>query len=156
MSGAAMGAMGLSMFGGMVQAEGAKRTAKAQATVFDYNASVADRNAGISREQASRDAASQQRLSRQVIGAGRAAYGASGITTEGSAMDVLQSGAELAELDRLNILYKGDLKALGYSDQSKIDTYASNNAIEQGHFASAAGYISGASGAMSSAGGYAG
>ena len=94
----------------------------------NYNAAVADRNAGIARAQAVADADAQSRHARRVIGAARAGYGASGITDEGSPLDVLGMSAANAELDRQNILYRGELKALGYGDTAGLERMRADNA----------------------------
>lgn len=95
------------------QANDAKKAA-------DFNALIAERNAGIARQQAAQDAMLQQQDAARHIGAARAAYGASGVAVEGSPLDVLEASAASAELDRQTILYKGELRAMGYTDDATI------------------------------------
>ena len=113
-----------------VQAVQAGRQAK---KTSEYNAAIGERNAGLARSQAAADADAQQRHARQVIGAARAGYGASGITLEGSPLDVLESSAANAELDRQNILYKGELRAMGYSEGAALDRVRGDSAQRAGY-----------------------
>ena len=78
-----------------------------------YNAGIARRNAQVSLDQAAADADAQDRESRKTIGSMRADFGASGVTGTGSVRDVIEASATVAELDRQNILYKGNLEAMG-------------------------------------------
>jgi hypothetical protein len=111
---------------GMAASEAAKR-----------NADIARRNAVIAQQQAAADAEAQQRASGQALGRARAAYGASGVTSEGSPLDVLASSASLAELDRQNILYKGKLRAMGYQDTAAADDASASNYLMQGYLGAA-------------------
>lgn len=97
-----------------------------------YNAQLAQRNAGIARDQAAADADAQARHARRVIGGARAAYGASGITMEGSPLDVLEMSAANAELDNRSILYKGELRAMGYEDTAGLDLMRGDAARQTG------------------------
>jgi hypothetical protein len=113
-----------------VQAIQAGRAAKKQS---EFNAAVADRNAGLARDQAAADADAQRRHSQRVLGGIRAGYGASGITMEGSPLDVLEFSAANAELDRQNILYKGELRAMGYDDTAMLDRMRGDAAQSAGY-----------------------
>src|SRR5262249_6097014 len=61
-----------------------------------------------------------------------AAYGASGVTAEGSPLDVLASSAYKAEMDRQTILYDGRIKAMGYEDQAALDRAKAGNEMMSG------------------------
>lgn len=113
----------------------------------EYNAAIGARNAGIAREQAARDAEAQHRGAVRAIGAARAAYGASGVTLEGSPLDVLESSAAEAELDRQNILYKGELRAMGYGETAALD-------LSRGKAAARSGYAQAGSAILMGAGNY--
>jgi hypothetical protein len=126
-----LAATAMSAIGGIAQGQQAK-------SAHNYNAQIAERNAVAARQQASADAAAQQRHARQVLGAARANYGASGVTLEGSPLDVLEMSAANAELDRQNILYKGSLRAMGYESDADMERM-------QGRSAQAAGYTRAAS-----------
>ena len=109
----------------------------------EYNAAIAERNAGIARDQANADAEAQGRFARQKIGAARAAYGASGVTLEGSPIDVLAMSASNAELDRLNILHAGEIKAMGYRDTAQLDRMKGEAAQSKGYGDAASAILTG-------------
>lgn len=99
-----------------------------------YNAQVAAQNAMIARNTAEYQAQQQQRQARIKIGAIEANYGASGITMEGSPLDVLESSARNAELDRQAIIYQGQIRAAGYEDQATLDTMRESSDLSTGIF----------------------
>lgn len=103
----------------------------------EYNAAIKRRNAAVHRDMAAAEAVQQQRKARKVIGSMRAAYGASGVTVEGSPLEVLQESARAAERDRAMIIYRGELRAIGAEAQASLDE-------EMGQSAERAGYLSGA------------
>lgn len=110
----------------------------------DFNAAVAEQNAGVARNQAAADAEAQQRHARQVIGAQRAAYGASGITLVGSPIDVLSESASNAELDKLNILHRGEIAAVGYGNTATLERMKGAAGERQGYIGAASGILTGA------------
>lgn len=131
-------AAGFTAVSAIQQGQAAKKTGQ-------YNAAVATRNAGIARDQAGADAAAQQRLAVQKIGAARAGYAASGVTAEGSPLDVLSMSAANAELDKQNILYKGELRAMGYKESGALDLARGKAAATKG-FVNAGAALFGAAG----------
>jgi len=108
-----------------------------------YNAAVARNNAAASQQQAAANAASQERKARLQIGAMRAGYGASGINLEGSPMDVIESSASLAELDRQNILYGGAIKSQGYESTAGLELMRGENAVTSSYFGAGSALLSG-------------
>lgn len=135
----------------VVSAVGALAQAKSQKDAADYNESVANRNAGIALQQASVDEARQRRETMQKMGAIRAGYGASGVTVEGSPLEILEMSATNGELDAQNIRYKGQLRALGFQDTAGLEQMRGDNAMKSGYIKagtsllSAAGSFSGGS-----------
>ena len=134
-------AAALTAVGAVTQAVGAMKSASAKSDALEYNARMADRNALIARQQASFEATRQDKLGRMRIGAIRAGYGASGA---GSNEDVLSMSITNAELDKQTILYKGELRAMGYQDEAALDRYGASIAIEEGRYASASALLGGA------------
>ncbi|MPZ43949.1 MAG: hypothetical protein GEV05_11180 [Betaproteobacteria bacterium] len=111
---------------------GAISGASSQANAAKYNAQVAERNAQVSRAGAAADAQTLDRRARQRIGAARAAYGAAGVDLEGSPLDVLEQSAAEAEMDKMNILYKGELQAMGMQDTAALNRSRADAAIGEG------------------------
>lgn len=126
----------VSVMGQMQQGRNAKKAA-------DYNAAIADRNAGIARQQAEQDAQAQQRQARLQQGAAVAAYGKSGVAIEGSPLDVLEQSASLAELDRQTILYRGELRAMGYADDANLSQFQGKAAMQQARSSAASTILMG-------------
>jgi hypothetical protein len=127
----------MSVIGAINQGQQAKSAA-------NYNAQLANNNAIAARQQAEVNAAAQQRASRLKIGSMVAGYGASGVTMEGSPMDVLEASAATAELDRQNILYGGGLKAGGYQSTAGLELMRGENAETGSYFSAGSALLSGA------------
>jgi len=109
-----------------------------------YNSKVAENNAIASRQQAEANAAAQQRKARITQGSMRAGYGASGVGLEGSPMDVLEQSAAMAELDRQNILYGGQIRAQGYESTAGLEMMRSDNAVTGSYFNAGSALLTGA------------
>lgn len=129
--------------GSAIQAVGAIRQGNANANMSEYNAQVADQNAALVQSQAAEAVRRQRIQSATQIGAMHAAYGASGVTADGSALDVLQSSAAKAELDALTIQNQGDIKATAYRNESSLDKYRAGNERIAGYFGGASALLSG-------------
>lgn len=108
---------------------------KLQKKQFEYQAQIMDNSAQTARWMADNAAArgnaaqeeQRQRVSR-VEGAGRAAYGASGVVIgKGSALDWQQDLQVQAEYDRSKIQYNADMEAWGYNNQAQNDQTAASN-----------------------------
>lgn len=148
-------ALALAVVGTAATAYGAYAQGQAADKAAQYNAQVASDAATTAQQQAQMAAQAQQRQASLVIGAARAGYGASGITSEGSPLDVLAASASNSELDRQTILYKGHLQAAGYQDEEQLDAMKSSQAQQSevtgtvGALASGGAKIAGSSAAQS-------
>ena len=101
----------------------------------------------MSRAQAAADAAAQQRDARRKIGAMAAGYGASGVDPgQGSPLDILSDAAEQSMLDAQNITYKGEVRAIGYSNAAANDRAAASRASTAGFVNAASSLIMGGAG----------
>ncbi len=87
-----------------------------------------------------------ERQTRMQLGSIRAAYGASGVTMAGSPLDVLEMSVANAERDRQQILYKGELKALGYEDTRTLSLFGADSAKKQAEFSSFSQLLTGVTG----------
>lgn len=129
--------------GTVVSAVGAIQQGQAQASADKYNASVADQNSVAVQQQAQSAALIQQEQAKKSIGAATAGYGASGVTMDGSPMDVLANSASVAERDRQTIMYKGQLQAAGYQDQADLDRASATNSLNQSYMKATGILVSG-------------
>jgi hypothetical protein len=132
------------LLGGAIEAMGAVQELESQAQASDYNAAVAEQNKVISKQQAQEDARRLEIEGRKVQGTISANLGASGINREGSAMDVLEESAANAELDRLSVIYAGDVKSQSYGAQAELDRFSARSARSQKFYGAAAPLIRGA------------
>jgi hypothetical protein len=135
----------LSIVGTVVSAVGSIASGLSASKADSYNAQIAEQNAMIARNNAEYMALKQQREARLRIGAEEAGYGASGITTEGSPLDVLESSTRNAELDRQAIIYQGQVRAAGYEDQATLDSMRADSDFQNGIFKGIGGLAGGAS-----------
>jgi hypothetical protein len=119
--------------GTAVSAIGAIQQGQSQASASKYNAAVAEQNAGAAKQQAEAAAMIQQEQAKKAMGSTVAAYGASGVSMEGTPLDVLANSASVAERDRQNIMYKGKLQAAGYQSQADLDRRSATNSLNQGY-----------------------
>jgi hypothetical protein len=119
--------------GTAASALGALSSAQSQSAAAKYNAKISENNALAAKQQAAADEDRQRRLSVQAIGAQRAAYGASGVSLEGSPLDILEQSAYNAELDAQTIRWQGEVAAAGYGNQAILDRSKSNSALNTGY-----------------------
>lgn len=173
-------AAGTSALGGIVGAAGALEQSRATAAsgrfnadMLDYRAQMYDlqaqtykRNRALALLQAGEAAKDKGKLLAATMGSVRAAYGANGLSIDGSPLDVLESTAREGYLDINKELYKGDVASSALTDQANMATveaglsrnqavmarYGADVAIDAGNISAMASLISGASGAASSFG----
>lgn len=133
--------------GGITNAIGSLFGGSAQSNMYQYQAGIAAMNAQIAKQNASYDLAvgevqAQQSgmKTRAVLGATRAAQGASGLDLNtGTAVQVRASEAELGAEDMALIrsnaakrAYGDEVEAVQDTAQSQLDTYAASNARTAG------------------------
>lgn len=130
---------------GVFGAVGAMEEGRAGYIAGQYNASVADENARQARLQAAEDARRQEVDARKQLGSIKAAYGASGVvSSEGSALDVLQESARSAALDHLTIKHQGELRARAYESEAVIARMGGDAARTAGNWRAASSLTAGA------------
>lgn len=86
------------------------RAAKNQAKALKQNAATAAENAKLVRKQAALEASFQQLEASKLLGETKVGYAASGVSG-GSEFAVMADSIANAEMDRLNILFGGEIKA---------------------------------------------
>ena len=133
------------IFGSIVSTIGQIQQSSAASQAAEYNAAVARNNALAARQQAAANADALERKSRNVIGSSRMNYAASGVSLEGSPLDVLEEQAMMAELDRQNTIYSGELKAIGFQNEAQIEDMRAKNARSAGAIGVASSLFSGMS-----------
>lgn len=98
--------------------------------------------AAYTRDQTAAAVVRQDKIARKTLGAMRAAYGAAGVTVDGSPLDVLAESAAAAELDKLTIQYQGELTAKGYQTDARLTESAGRAADTAGGFSAAGALMS--------------
>lgn len=105
---------------GVISAIGAIRSGQATAASAKFNQNIADQNAEIARQQGVVDEMNMRRKQVQALGAIKAATGASGVTMEGSPLDILESSTYQAEMDAQRVKYTSQLRSIGYINESNL------------------------------------
>ena len=98
-----------------------------------YNAQIAEQNATVARQQASAAAEQQRRENVRRLGSIRANVAGSGLSLEGSALDILEESATEAELQRQNIIYEGEVRATGQQGQAALSRAEGRTARTTGY-----------------------
>lgn len=132
---------GLSALSGVTSAVGKLTAGNANSAADQFNASVADQNASLAGTQGAAQLAQQQLDAQRKLGAIKAGFGASGVTTSGSVLDVLADSYTQAETDANTIAFNTKVKQAGYQNTSALDTAKSG-------YDENAGYVGAASSAL--------
>lgn len=117
--------------------------AQQQKSAAKYNEKLAENQAVGARQEAAAAADRQQRQSAKTIGTMQASYAASGVSTEGSPLEVLEESARNAELDRLTILWNGEGRAQGYQNTAELERSRGKNAMASGYLSAAGSVMKG-------------
>lgn len=128
--------MAFKIIGAVVSAVGSMRQAQAQKDAANFNAAVNRNNAIAARQQAEAEQQQQERQARLRAGANRANIGGSGVSLEGSALDVLADIAAEEELARLTIIHSGEVRAVGFENNAQLDSARASNISPGMSFAS--------------------
>ena len=143
--------LGLSIMGTMQQTDAANKQAAYQAQVAANNAQAAENEAAYARAQGEKNYQAKRRETLQVVGAQRAAEGASGaVVDNGSFMDVSLDTVERGTYDALALLDEGNRaawraenQAINYTNQSQLYAASQKSALlpAAGSLLSGAGQI---------------
>lgn len=106
--------------GGLLGASGASQEAEAYAQAAEYNADVAIENGYKVVRQYNELARKERVMGKKQLGAIRAAYGASGVTSENSVSDVLENSAANSEANANAFRDAGVEKQNDYSKDARM------------------------------------
>lgn len=134
-----------SLAGAALATVGAISQGKQASDAAKYNAKIAEQNALAARQQGAAQQEQQRKMAEKKMGSMAAAYSASGVSYEGSPLDVLAESAGNAELDYQTIKYNTELKAMGYSNTSELENTRGKNATTSGYLNVASSMLKGAS-----------
>ena len=97
-----------------------------------FNEKVGLQNQAINAQQTQAEVDRKRRENIKRLGAARAARGASGITIEGSPMEIFSENARNAEMDILNIKYQGALVDRRLANEILLEQDNQKTAISKG------------------------
>jgi len=130
--------------GAIFSAVSAISQGRAAKAAGDYNAQIAEQNAVIARQQAEAQARQQDRENYLRLGQIKAAQGrAGGEAGTGSVLDVLGDVAAQGELEKQDILYRGELAARGYTNTAALDRYGGAQAQSASYLKAGSELLSG-------------
>lgn len=116
---------GLMIAGSVMSAVGSLQQGQAAKSASNYNAQIATQNAAIARQSAADKARQADRDTYLRLGSIRAAQGAAGGEGgEGSVLDILGDVAAQSELERQHVIYQGELRARGFSNDASLETFS--------------------------------
>lgn len=137
-------AVGMMAAGTAINAYGAYSAGKAKQAAYNYDAAVAEQNATMAKDQAAFEADRQESKTRRFVAGQRVSYLANGVTLSGSAMDILADSTIQGEMDRLSILYGGEVDAVNYRNDAARSRFAGKQEAKAGMFNAAGSLLSGA------------
>lgn len=148
------GVAAVGAYSSISQGDAQSASYKRAAAADDFNAQMMRAKSGNALRVADANEEATRRGSARAMGATRAALTEAGIGSEGSAADIVQQSSQDAELDALNVRYKGQLESTGYLDQANLDEFSAKGNRENAGNAKTAGYLGAASSVLSAYGGY--
>ncbi len=122
---------------------GQLRQAAGLGAAAKFNQAVSSQNAGLAVKQAAEEERSYRILARKQLGDIRANIGASGVTMEGSAQDILEESAATAEMDALRIRHSGQVKATAFGNDATLYNLQGSSARQQGALSGAGTLLEG-------------
>jgi hypothetical protein len=142
-------AIALMIVGTAVTAYGQYQAGQDKKAALDYNAQIEERNAQVRLEKAEYDANQKDKRTRAVIASQRVAFAAGGFTVAGTPLDTLRDTATQGEMDRMAIMYGGEMDAENSRNQATLNRMEGKAASKAGKFAAAGTVLSGAGSATS-------
>lgn len=127
----------------------ARNDARAVEASSKYNATVAERNAVLAKQNAEVQEDEARLEARRNLGTAMARAAAGGGSIDGSVVDALASQAMFDELNALTVRHRGELEALGFTNTAKLDRANAKNAKTQGKINMASAILSGGAQAAS-------
>jgi hypothetical protein len=106
-----------------VTAYGQYQAGQAQEKAYQYNAQIQEQNAKVAQDKAAYEAEKQAQRVRRLTATQRAAYAASGVTQSGSALDLQEDSVIQGEMDRLAVLYGGNVEAANARSEAELSRF---------------------------------
>lgn len=123
----------LAVASAVIGAVGSIQAANAQRRASNYNQALAQRNSQIATNQGTLQEETHRTKMQRLMGHNRAQYGASGVTMEGSPLDVLSDMASQGEQDLQTIRYNTEVRASGHEGTAQLESMRAKNARTAGY-----------------------
>jgi len=143
---------GVAAYGMIQQGQQANAAAKAQASMQEANARIAENNAMLTDQATTRQLDQQRSQMRRLAGSQRSAVASSGLMLSGSAVDVMDDSELEARIERSEIHRSGFARASGFlqegSDfraQASMTRSAGRNARTSGYMGAGGTLLTGGS-----------
>ena len=107
-----------------VNVQAQRNASKMAQRQHEYNAAVAENNAIAAKNEAQYEADMHDRKMKKLLMSQDATY--TGVTKEGTPLDLKLDTVTEGEMDRLAILYGGDKRATGYTSEAGAHTRAAS------------------------------
>ncbi len=114
---------------------------ESQSKIYERNAQLSEENANQALLLSAQEERRQRIVGAKALGSIKAGFGASGVTMDGSAFDVLAASAAQAELDAMNIRYAGESKRRSYLNEAAAGRFSGSMARTAGRLGAAASVI---------------
>jgi hypothetical protein len=124
--------------GGLLGAAGSMQQGSAAKKAAKYNSKMLEARAVDVIAQSKEEERRQRVIGRKQLGDIRASYAASGVTTEGSPLDILEESAASAELDALTIRRNGERQAMAFRNEAKLERMQGRASYNAGQIGAAA------------------
>lgn len=131
--------LGLQMKGQYEAGKAADAQAKSQAAWNDYNAQIAEREAGETQAAAAYEESKLRKGGERLKARQKVLYAKAGVTPEGSPLDVMEQTAAELEMDALMIRRGGQLGYQRYTAEAGLERMVGRSALLRGRAARRAG-----------------
>jgi hypothetical protein len=132
----------LMLAGGGLRAGGSLLEGQAGAKAAEFNEAVALRDAEFIEKSGELKAQNLRRMQAKELGQMRANFGASGVTLEGSPLDILAESAAFAALDLKTLQWNTAVKAQGKRIEAQFEQNRGESSLLSGNIGAASDLIS--------------
>ena len=135
-----------SLIGTGLSAFGQYRAGQAQQGAYNYNAQVAESEAGVARVGAAREEEIHREKLNRLIGTQKALYAAAGVDiSSGSPLLTFMETAEEGEKEAQYIRYGGEVEATSKLNEAKLNRYYGKQASRAGTIGAGSTFLTGLS-----------
>ena len=118
--------------GTVVSAYSAYQQGKMQRDLNEYNAKIAENNKVLADQQYAIDHNEHQKRYRRLLGNQRVSYAKSGVTMEGSVIDVIEDSAIASNWEIQKMKYNRDVRKAGYTASATRSRFVGQSAYWAG------------------------